>query len=94
MNIYRVIGDRVGTLEARGLAQQLVEWHDGMVKHLRVLGHRRAECAEGCPHDEARGLWAAAMDVFGPHAGDLSFLKTHGSRRHSRHQAAAAALYA
>ncbi len=93
MNIYRVIGDRVGTLEARGLAQQLVEWHDAMVKHLRVIDLRRAECAEGCPHEEARGLWAAAMDVFGPHAGDLSFLKTHGGR-HRPSRAAATALYA
>jgi len=93
MNIYRVIGDRVGTLEARGLAQQLVDWHDAMVKHLRVIGHRRAECVEGCPHDEARGLWAAAMDVFGPQAGDLTFLRTPGGGLHPRHLAATA-LYA
>ncbi len=93
MNIYRVIGDRVGTLEARGLAQQLVEWHDAMVKHLRVIGHRRAECLEGCPHDEAHSLWAAAMDVFGPHAGDLSFLRTHGDR-HPPRRTGATPLYA
>ena len=40
MNVYLVIGDRIGTVEARHLAQQLVRWHDAMVKHLRVMNHR------------------------------------------------------
>ena len=81
MNVYRVLGDRVGTLEARALAQQLVEWHDSMVKHLRVVNHHGTGCAEGCPHEEARGLWSAAMDVFGDCAGELRFLRTHGGPR-------------
>ncbi len=80
MNIYRLIGDRVGTLEARGLAQQLVEWHDAMVKHLRVIDSRGGSgCLEGCPHEDARALWAAAMALFGPDADDLVFLRAHGA---------------
>jgi len=81
MNMYRVLGDQIGTLEARALARQLVEWHDAMVKHLRVTAQRGRECPEGCPHEEARGLWSAAMDVFGDYAGELTFLRTHDSLR-------------
>ena len=76
MNVYRVIGDRVGTHAARELAQQLVAWHDAMVKHLRVGG--RGECPEGCAHEEARALWAAAVEIFGEEASGLSFLRVHG----------------
>lgn len=36
VNIYRNLGDRVGTLEARELAAQPVAWHDAMVNHVRV----------------------------------------------------------
>jgi hypothetical protein len=88
MNMYRILGDRIGTLEARALAQQLVEWHDSMVRHLRVVNHRRGECPEGCPHEDARGLWSAAMEVFGDDAGELRFLRTHGGSR-PRHASAA-----
>ena len=89
MNMYRVLGDRAGTLEGRALAQQLVEWHDAMVKHLRVANHRGRGCAEGCPHKEARGLWSAAMDIFGDEARTLRFLRTHGAV-HSRPKNASA----
>src|SRR5687768_9038183 len=37
MNVYRILGDYVGTSEARVLAEQLVAWHDSMVKHLRIV---------------------------------------------------------
>ena len=84
MNMYRVLGDRIGTLEARALAQQLVEWHDAMVKHLRVTAQRRRACPEGCPHEEARGLWSAALAVYGDEAGELRFLSTHGGSRPRR----------
>lgn len=77
MNLYRVIGDRVGTFEARELAEQLVAWHDAMVKHLRVSG-RGLDCAEGCAHDAAHALWAAAVETFGNEAAGLAFLRTHG----------------
>ena len=88
MNIYRVLGDRVGTLEARDLAQQLFEWHDAMVKHLRVANHHGRGCPEGCPHEEAGGLWPAAMEVFGDRARELRFLRKHGGA-YPRHASAA-----
>ena len=90
MNMYRALGDRIGTLEARDLAQQLVRWHDAMVKHLRVMNHHRRRCSEGCPHEEAQTLWSAALDVFGDDASALGFLQTHGGTR--QHHGSAAAL--
>ena len=79
MNIYRPLGDQVGTGEARELAEQLVAWHDAMVKHLRVLGSRdNSQCAEGCPHEEAASLWTVAREAFGAKARDLVFLRSHG----------------
>src|SRR5690242_15734816 len=79
MNLYLHIGDQIGTLEARALAQRLVAWHDSMVKHLRVVGPRRtAKCGEECAHDEARTLWKEAQDLFGRRARELPFLRTHG----------------
>ena len=82
MNIYRVLGDGVGTSEARELAEQLVAWHDAMVKHLRIVGPRRGpKCAEDCPHAEAVLLWSAAQDAFGTKAKGLTFLRSHGQGR-------------
>ena len=89
MNMYRALGDRIGTLEARDLAHQLVRWHDAMVKHLRVMNHHRRRCQEGCPHEEARTLWLAALDVFGDGARALGFLQSHGGARHDHGSAAA-----
>ncbi len=80
MNIYRALGERIGTVEARELAQQLVAWHDAMVKHLRLVTTRPHACGDGCPHDEAAILWSAAQDVFGDDARDLRFLRDHGER--------------
>ena len=82
MNVYRILGDYVGTSEARVLAEQLVAWHDSMVKHLRVVGARRGPaCADDCPHDEAAGLWSEAQTAFGARADNLTFLRSHGQRR-------------
>jgi len=79
MNIYRRLGDEVATSEAREFAEQLVVWHDAMVKHLRVLGSRAsAHCAEGCPHEDASSLWTAAQGTFGARARELVFLHSHG----------------
>jgi hypothetical protein len=79
VNIYRILGDRVGTAEAQELATQLLAWHDAMVKHARVIGpHRSEKCDDGCPHDEAMSLWTAATSVFGEEANQLAFLRTHG----------------
>ena len=81
MNIYRRLGDQVGTGEARELAEQLVAWHDAMVKHLRVLGSRHeALCGEDCPHEDAASLWTAAQGAFGARARDLMCLRSHGQR--------------
>lgn len=78
MNIYRRLGDQVATTEARELAEQLVAWHDAMVKHVRVLRARHdAQCGEDCPHDEAASLWTAAQSTFGPRARELVFLRSH-----------------
>jgi hypothetical protein len=82
MNIYRTLGDRIGTSEARELARQLVAWHDATVKHLRVVASgTAAECADDCPHVEAGVLWTAAQDVLGASARQLEFLRSHGQRR-------------
>ena len=79
MNIYRRLGDQIGTSEARELAEQLVAWHDAMVRHLRVLGTRPdAHCGEECPHEDAATLWAAAQGTFGGRARELVFLRSHG----------------
>jgi hypothetical protein len=81
MNMYRVLGDRIGTSEARELAQQLVAWHDAMVKHLRIIGSRAtAHCADDCPHAEAGVLWTAALEILGASARQLEFLRSHGQR--------------
>jgi hypothetical protein len=79
VNIYRNLGDRVGTLEARALAEQLVTWHDAMVKHVRLAERRRSDaCGDGCPHDDAVVLWSDALAVFGEEANQLVFLRAHG----------------
>jgi hypothetical protein len=81
MNLYVHFGDQIGTPYARELAQRLVQWHDAMVKHVRLAGYRRAStCDDDCPHDEATSLWAAAQETFGSRAQELGFLKTHGQR--------------
>ncbi|HET9264846.1 MAG TPA: hypothetical protein VFO14_17480 [Vicinamibacterales bacterium] len=79
MNTYRRLGDQVGTNEARELAEQLVAWHDAMVRHLRAVGPLRgAKCLDDCPHEEAALLWSTAQGVFGRKANDLAFLRSHG----------------
>ena len=82
MNIYRRLGDEVATIEAREIAEQLVAWHDAMVKHVRVLASRQdARCGEDCPHDDAASLWVAAEATFGARARQLVFLRSHGKSR-------------
>jgi len=79
MNIYRGLGDEVATSEARELAEQLVAWHDAMVKHVRVLSSRPdARCGEECPHQDAASLWSAAQALFGARVRELAFLRSHG----------------
>jgi hypothetical protein len=81
MNVYRHLGDRIGTLEARELAERLVAWHDAMVRHLRAARSRAPGCDDECPHADAHGLWSAACEVFGEGARGLSFLRSYGQPR-------------
>jgi hypothetical protein len=82
MNMYRRLGDQIASTEARELAEQLVAWHDAMVKHVRVLNSRDdARCGEDCPHDEAASLWTAAQKTFGARARELVFLRSHGQSK-------------
>src|SRR5690349_24832870 len=81
MTNYLHLGDQLGTADARDLAQQLVAWHDAMVRHVRVAGSRRGpRCLDECPHDEAATLWLAAQETFGRRAHELAFLRSHGER--------------
>ena len=80
MNLYRSLGAEVGTLEALDLAQRLAMWHDAMVLHNRRAGRASSDfCEHDCPHVEAQALWMEALDVFGPRAHELGFLRTHGA---------------
>lgn len=82
VNLYRVLGERIGTQAARELAERLVAWHDAMVAHeRRIQNVLDAACEEECPHLEARLLWAEAVETFGERAEELVFLVRHGSRR-------------
>jgi hypothetical protein len=78
MNTYQMLGERVGTPEARDLAVQLRAWHDAMVTHLRLLKRGGGGCHDECPHADARTLWPMALDVMGPLAASLEFLRVHG----------------
>ena len=79
--MYRIVGDLIGTPEARDFAEQLVVWHDSMVKHARVVNLRGAACTDDCPHAQARVLWPAACHLFGNEAGRLVFLQAHGAQQ-------------
>ena len=74
MNIYQMIGNAVGTVEAAELAERLAHWHDRMVAHER----RGTPCADECPHAEAGPLWDEAVQRFGARAGELRFLRSRG----------------
>jgi hypothetical protein len=77
MNIYRMIGSRLGTPDALDLAERLSAWHDAMVAHERFRGRG---CDEECPHADAGALWREATQTFGDRAGELGFLKSRGAR--------------
>lgn len=81
MNVYKLLGNRVGTPEALGLGEHLSRWHDAMVVHARRFGPGKGpNCDDDCPHAEARRLWLSAVGVFGDLALDLTFLVKHGAR--------------
>lgn len=75
MNIYRMIGNTLGTPEAIDLAERLSAWHDAMVAHERAS---QRLCDEECPHVDAAMLWREAAQLFGERAGELRFLRSRG----------------
>lgn len=81
MNLYRMMGNTVGTPEALELAERLASWHDAMVAHERSAPSRSA-CDEDCPHEEARVFWEEAQLTFGERASELVFLRSRGMRLH------------
>ena len=83
MNLYTMAGSGLGTAEATALSARLATWHDAMVAHERKIraGRTDAVCDEECPHSDARTLWIEAVDVFGDRAQELTFLRSHATRR-------------
>ena len=79
MNVYRMIGNNVGTPEALDLAGRLSSWHDAMVSHERT--GREAACDDECPHVEARSLWREAVATLGDRATELGFLRSRATTR-------------
>ena len=79
MNVYRMLGNNVGTAEAQALAERLSSWHDAMVSHERA--GRTTDCDEECPHADAAPLWQAAVEAFGTRADELRFLRSRSSAR-------------
>lgn len=84
MNIYRMLGSRMGTGEALELAERLSAWHDAMVAHERFRGRG---CDEDCPHADAGLLWSEATRTFGDRAGELAFLRSRAARVGTRQRA-------
>lgn len=81
MNVYRMIGNNVGTPEAIDLAGRLAAWHDSMVAHERRGARGGRECHDECPHADAGPLWEEAVRTFGARAAELAFLRTRAARR-------------
>ena len=81
MNIYRMLGSRIGTPDAQELAERLSAWHDAMVAHERRTDRT---CNEECPHADAGFLWGQATDTFGERARELVFLQSRAGRRGRR----------
>lgn len=80
MNFYRQVANRVGSPEAVDMIDEMSEWHDRMVAHLRApKGSGLSRCDDECPHADARRLWQATRNVFGEAAGEFEFLKRHGA---------------
>jgi hypothetical protein len=89
MNIYRMLGSRMGTPDAQELAERLSAWHDAMVAHER---QRDRACNDECPHANAGMLWDEASQAFGDRARELVFLKLRAARRAIRRPSSGAAL--
>ena len=80
MNPYVTIASRIGAANSMSLVQRLVEWHDAMVTHERLLGASRESACDGdCPHVAARELWREAVNTFGTRAKELTFLHSRAT---------------
>lgn len=77
MNVYRMLGNSVGTPEAIDLGERLSAWHDAMVAHER--GGRG--CHDDCPHADAAVLWDEALETLGDRAEELRFLRARAGLR-------------
>jgi hypothetical protein len=84
MNIYRMIGNYVGTNRAADLADRLSAWHDAMVAHERIQVARGQACDDECAHAEARQLWPEALRTLGPRAVELRFLRSRALESRAR----------
>jgi hypothetical protein len=78
MNPYAMVDVNVGATGPGPLRARLMAWHDAMVAHERRLrsGYANDRCDDECPHVEARALWAEAVEVLGPRASELTFLRS------------------
>jgi hypothetical protein len=78
MNFYEMLAARVGSPEARQLANELSAWHDETVLHRRRAIHEplSVPCSADCPYHEAPSFWNAARHVFGDAARELTFLRS------------------
>ncbi len=88
MNPYGMLSSGIGTTEATSLSARLAAWHDAMVAHERRLRAGRASdvCDDECPHVEARVLWTEAVEMFGPRANDLVFLRSRAVAYSAQHK--------
>jgi hypothetical protein len=89
MNFYEMTAARIGTAEARALAERLNTWHDEMVMHRRrALRNPSSEpCSADCPYYSAVYFWSEARRILGECANELRFLRsaaTVGPRGHAR----------
>ena len=82
MNPYAIVDVNVGATGPGPLRARLMAWHDAMVSHERRLrsGSTNDRCDDGCPHVEASALWAEVLEVLGPRARELAFLRSHATR--------------
>ena len=76
MNPYAMVDMNVGATGPGPLRARLMAWHDAMVAHERRLRSGYDRCDDECPHVEARTLWAEAVEVLGPRAREVTFLRS------------------
>ena len=85
MYLYARLSSTSGNDDVLSLGTRLATWHDAMVAHERRLraGTTSDRCDDDCPHAEAQALWREAVTVLGPHASQLTFLRSRARSRRS-----------